>query len=83
MSSTLEQDFERVVERVRNATSDQLNSITCPGCNGSLKIQVSDREKAALSVMCRQCKCRVVVDGLVQLPDWVETLGRRVETAGK
>lgn len=83
MSSTLERDFERLTEIVRGANPELLLAMTCPGCNGSLKIQVSDREKAALSVMCKQCKCRVVVDGLTELPSWVDSLGRRVETAGQ
>ena len=83
MRSKFERDFDRTVERVRNANSDQLLSIICPGCKGSLNVQVSLRERTAMSVMCTQCQHRVIVDGLVKIPKWVEVLGCRVETTGQ
>lgn len=84
MRSTFERDFERLADRVKLANPEQLLAMTCPGCNGPLEIQVSDGEKRkALSVMCKKCVCRVIFDGLSELPSWVDSLGPIVETAGQ
>jgi len=71
---------ERIVELVRWSTGQEVMRIMCPACGGPLKVQVSERAKKSLSVMCRSCLWRVINDGIAEQPPWVETLGRKIET---
>jgi hypothetical protein len=77
-----EDDYDVVLSKVRIASAKQVEGMGCPSCGGSLKIQVSDSAKRAVSVMCKACRWRVVADGLDDYPPWVEQLGRKIETQG-
>lgn len=75
-------DYEAVADIIRKASATEVMKISCPTCGGSLKTQVSESSKRALSVMCKACAWRVVTDGLDELPPWVAELGRKIETEG-
>jgi hypothetical protein len=71
----------RLTDLVQNATAEDLRSLTCPACGGSLNVQYTARGKSALSVMCAQCMWRVIRDGLPTEPPWVRELGPKIQTA--
>jgi hypothetical protein len=76
----------RLAERVEDATAETLQSMVCPECSGGLDVQFAPKAKkskraGSLSVMCAQCKWRVVSDGIRSKPPWVKVLGSRFHTA--
>jgi hypothetical protein len=76
----------RLAERVQLATAAALRTIACPACGGGLDVQFARKGKkgkgaGSLSVMCFQCMCRVVSDGIPSEPPWVRVLGSKFQTA--
>ena len=72
---------DRLTDLVQHATAKALESLTCPGCGGGLRVQYTSRGKGALSVMCAKCLWRVVRDGIPAEPPWVGELGPKVQTS--
>lgn len=71
---------DRIADMVEAASADQLSTIVCHRCGGSLQIQFTEVGKNALSIMCGKCVWRVVRNGLEKLPAWVGTIGGKFTT---
>jgi predicted RNA-binding Zn-ribbon protein involved in translation (DUF1610 family) len=71
---------QRLVDRIETAPADQVLSMICPACQGSLDIGCSRVGKAALHVSCATCGWKVISDGLSAPPPWVAVLGTKIRT---
>jgi hypothetical protein len=71
---------ERLLEMIRQASAESIQTITCPNCNGGLTIQFSRNKRMVLAVACEACPWRVIADGIPEEPPWVGQLGPKVHT---
>jgi hypothetical protein len=74
------QNLERLLESIRHASAESIQTLTCPNCKGGLNIQFTHNKWLVLAVGCETCRWRVVADGIPKEPSWVGKLGSKVHT---
>ena len=76
------QRLDQLSSRVLVASAEALKKERCPDCGGSLEISfhAGGRGYGSVSIDCRPCKIRIRLDGVPNVPPWVEVAGSAVET---
>ena len=78
-------EWESILDVVRNRSAEAVKQLGCPNCGGPVSIAytVSGKRKSpGLGVTCRNLKClaNVRVSGVVSQPPWVEEIGYKLVT---
>jgi hypothetical protein len=76
----LNQNKERILESIRQASAESIQTLTCPNCKGALNIQFTHNKWMVLAVTCETCRWRVIADGISNEPPWVAKLGTNIHT---
>jgi hypothetical protein len=69
-----------VVEVLLHGTGDEVRSLRCPDCGGSLTVSCCPEGKATVSGICLKCFWHVHFLGVESVPPWVTELGSSLTT---
>lgn len=71
---------EQTEHRFHHGKGDEVRSLGCPQCGGSLKIGIYRGQKISGGMKCKKCDYIVRFHGLREDPPWVAEPGSEFET---